>query len=70
VTRVTEQAAEQKLIIPNGFGEKPVLKLMFSALIRAAGRWRGLRLTEFQLRQIAAVRSWSPARRESGQRLG
>ena len=43
-------------IIPNGFGEKPVLKLMFAALIRAAERWRGLRFTEFELRQIAAVR--------------
>ena len=30
-------------IIPNGFGEKAVLKLMFGALIRAAERWRGLR---------------------------
>jgi putative transposase len=43
-------------IIPNGFGEKPVLKLMFGALIRAAEHWRGLRFTEFELRQIAAVR--------------
>ena len=43
-------------IIPNGFGEKPVLKLMFGALIRAAERWRSLRFTEFELRQIAAVR--------------
>jgi hypothetical protein len=43
-------------IIPNGFGEKPVLKLMFGALIRAAERWRGLHFTEFELRQIAAVR--------------
>ena len=43
-------------IIPNGFGEKPVLKLMFGALIRAAERWHGLRFTEFELRQIAAVR--------------
>ena len=38
-------------IIPNGFGEKPVLKLMFGALIRAAERWRGLRFTEFELRR-------------------
>ena len=44
-------------MIPNGFGEKPVLKLMFSALVRAAERWRGLRFTEFELRQIAAVRA-------------
>ena len=43
-------------IIPNGFGEKPILKLMFGALIRAAERWRGLRFTEFEFRQIAAVR--------------
>jgi transposase-like protein len=43
-------------IIPNGFGEKAVLKLMFAALIRAAERWRGLRFSEFELRQIAAVR--------------
>ena len=43
-------------IIPNGFGEKPVLKLMFGALIRAAERWRGLRFSEFELRQLAAVR--------------
>src|SRR3954454_15718615 len=43
-------------IIPNGFGEKPVLKLMFGALVRAAERWRGLRFTEFELRQIAARR--------------
>jgi putative transposase len=29
---------------------------MFGALIRAAERWRGLRFTEFEFRQIAAVR--------------
>jgi len=34
-----------------------VLKLMFGALVRAAERWRGLRFTEFELRQIAAVRT-------------
>ncbi len=43
-------------IIPNGFGEKAVLKVMFAALMRAAERWRGLRFSEFELRQIAAVR--------------
>ena len=43
-------------IIPNGFGEKAVLKLMFGALVRAAERWRGLRFSEFELRQIAAIR--------------
>ena len=43
-------------IIPNAFGEKPVLKLMFGAMIRAAERWRAVKFTEFERRQIAAVR--------------
>jgi hypothetical protein len=29
---------------------------MLAASIRAADRWRGLRFSEFELRQIAAVR--------------
>ena len=29
---------------------------MFAALIRAAESWRGLRFTEFELRQLDAVR--------------
>ena len=43
-------------IIPNAFGERPVLKLMFGALIRAAERWRSVKVTEFERRQMAAVR--------------
>jgi putative transposase len=43
-------------IIPNAFGEKPVLKLMFGAMIRAAERWRAIRVTDFERRQMAAVR--------------
>ena len=42
-------------IIPNAFGERPVLKLMFGAMTRAAERWRSIRFTEFERRQIAAV---------------
>ena len=44
-------------IIPNAFGERAVLKLMFGALIRAAERWRSVRITEFERRQMAAVRN-------------
>src|SRR4029077_8854188 len=44
-------------IIPNAFGERAVLKLMFGALIRAAERWRSVKITEFERRQIAAVRN-------------
>jgi putative transposase len=43
-------------IIPNAFGEKPVLKLMFGAMIRAAERWRAIRITDFERRQMIAVR--------------
>jgi len=43
-------------IISNEFGETPVLKLMFGALCASAERRRGLRFTELELRQIAAVR--------------
>jgi putative transposase len=43
-------------IVPNAFGEKAVLKLMYAALIRAAERWRGLRFTEFELRQLDVLR--------------
>ena len=43
-------------IIPNAFGEKAVLKLMFGAMIRAAERWRSVKVTEFERRQMAALR--------------
>lgn len=43
-------------IIPNTFGERAVLKLMFGALIRAAERWRSVKVTEFERRQLASVR--------------
>jgi putative transposase len=43
-------------IIPNAFGEKAVLKLMFGAMTRAAERWRSIRITAFERRQMAALR--------------
>ena len=43
-------------IIPNAFGEKPVLKLMFGAMIRAAERWRAIRITDFERRQMNALK--------------
>ena len=42
-------------IIPNAFGEKAVLKLMFGAMIRAAERWRAIRVSELERRQMRAV---------------
>ena len=43
-------------VIPHAFGERAVLKLMFAALIRAAERWRGIKMTEFERRQLIAIR--------------
>jgi putative transposase len=44
-------------VIPHAFGERAVLKLMYAALIRAAERWRGLKMTAFERRQLQAVRA-------------
>jgi transposase-like protein len=43
-------------VIPNAFGERPVLKLMFGALIRASARWRGIRVGAFETRQLEVIR--------------
>ena len=43
-------------IIPNAFGEKAVLKLMFGAMIRAAARWRPIKVTPFEHLQMEALR--------------
>ncbi len=43
-------------IIPNAFGERPVVKLMYAAVIRAAERWRGIAVGEFEQRQLRAIR--------------
>jgi hypothetical protein len=44
------------IVIPHAFGERAVLKLVYAALIRAAERWRGIRITEFEQRQLTAIR--------------
>lgn len=43
-------------IIPHAFGKRPVLELMYAAVIRAADRWRGLTVGEFEQRQLRAIR--------------
>jgi len=43
-------------IIPHAFGERPILKLMYAAVIRAADRWRGITVGEFEQRQLRAIR--------------
>lgn len=43
-------------VIPHAFGEKPVLKLMFAALIRASQSWRRVVISEFELKQLSELR--------------
>jgi transposase-like protein len=42
-------------VIPHAFGERAVLKLIYAALIRAAERWRGININEFERRQLKAI---------------
>ena len=48
---------ERRRMRPAGtmFGERAVLKLMYAALIRGAERWRGIKITDFEKRQLQAV---------------
>jgi transposase-like protein len=43
-------------VLPHAFGERPLLKLMFAATLRASERWRGLKVTNFERGQLAAIR--------------
>lgn len=43
-------------VIPHAFGERPVLKLMYAALIRASDTWKNVVITEFELRQLDQLR--------------
>jgi hypothetical protein len=43
-------------VVSHAFGERPVLRLMYAAVIRAADRWRGLTVSEFEQRQLKAIR--------------
>jgi len=43
-------------VIPRFFTEKSCLKLVFSSLWQASTRWRGVRMSEFELQQISLLR--------------
>ena len=43
-------------VIPRFFTEKSCLKLAFSTLWQASLRWKGVRMSEFELQQLALLR--------------
>ena len=57
--RLFGEERRRNKVIPHAFGERAVLKLMYAALIRAAEHWRGIRITEFEQRQLRAIREES-----------
>ena len=54
--RLFGEARRRTKVVPHAFGERPVLKLLYAAVIRAADRWRGLAVGEFERRQLKAIR--------------
>jgi transposase-like protein len=54
--RLFGEARRRTKVVPHAFGERPVLKLLYAAVIRAAERWRGLAVGEFERRQLKAIR--------------
>ena len=56
IERLFVEECRRMKIIPNAFGEKPVIKLMFAAMLRASERWRALKVTGFERRQMDALR--------------
>jgi hypothetical protein len=51
-----EDLKRRGLIDPLLVVKRPVLKLMYAAVIRAADRWRGIQVGEFEQRQLRAIR--------------
>jgi transposase-like protein len=54
--RLFSEERRRTKVIPQAFGERAVLKLMYAALIRAAERWRAIKVSEFEQRQLKAIR--------------
>jgi hypothetical protein len=61
------------------FGERAVLKLMYSAVIRASDSWRGVKVTEFEDAQLRRLqkqlaeeqrRNTSPAAQRAADQVG
>ena len=54
--RLFEEERRRTKAVSTFFGERPVLKLAFAALIRGAERWRGLRVTDFERVHLQRLR--------------
>ena len=55
--RLFGEERRRSKVIPHAFGDRAVMKLMFAALLRASESWRGIWITEFELRQLNLLRN-------------
>ena len=54
--RLFGAARRRTKVVPHAVGGRPVLKLLYAAVIRVADRWRGLTVGELERRQLKAMR--------------
>jgi transposase-like protein len=54
--RLFEEERRRTKVLPHAFGERPLLKLMYAAAIRASARWRGIKVSAFDRAQLEAIR--------------
>jgi putative transposase len=55
--RLFEENRRRTKVLPHAFGERPMLKLMFAAVIRASEKWRKLKVTHFEREQLRQLRA-------------
>lgn len=54
--RLFEENRRRTKVLPHAFGERPMLKLMFAAVIRASEKWRKLKVSNFEREQLRQLR--------------
>lgn len=54
--RLFQEERRRTKVIPHAFGERAVLKLMYASLIRASQRWKSIKVTEFERRQLEEIK--------------
>jgi len=54
--RLLEENRRRTKVLPHAFGERPMLKIMFAAVIRASQKWRKLKVSNFEREQLRQLR--------------
>ena len=55
--RLFEEGRRRSKVAPSVAGERPVLKMLYAAAIRASDSWRGIRITELERRQLERLQA-------------